>query len=350
MLAKTTKNIRITKEQLFNQQVQMISEGLKPHLNPDLAKLLSEQLLRGVEGGSEINAFNNWLQNRFLPQLIWLDKDDYTRAITRALPQALKMTASDFGSSRQRDLGQLWTDTARGFMGEIAVKKFLEEKFNTIVEPDISTDKTIDEYISTDIKSVSKILGVNMVSRPPHQKISIKTGKFNARWLDEYSAKKAQNIDIFIFVRIGTGRDHFIAFLKSISFLGTKLFPEAERLGELNAETKESLWNSIPTFQGIPAYISGFLLRKNLKLPIHSIKAKLSGKNNKKIVILEGVGEFSLNTLHQHPQIVSIDPKGELKIVIDGLDREIDNNPHFFANTGSLGWGVNSWRSIISSL
>jgi hypothetical protein len=328
----------------------MISEGLKPHLNPDLAKLLSEQLLRGVEGGSEINDFHDWLQNRFLPQLIWLDKDDYTRAITRALPQALKMTASDFGSSRQRDLGQLWTDTARGFMGEIAVKKFLEEKFDTVVEPDISTDKTIDKYIATDIKSVSKILGNSLDSRPPKQKISIKTGKFNARWLDEYSAKKTQNIDAFIFVRVGSGRDHFIAFLKTISFLGTKLFPEAERLGELNAETKNSLWDSIPSFQGIPAYISGFLLRKKLSLPIHSIKAKLSGKKSKKIAILEGVGEFSLIALRQNPQIVSIDPKGELKIVIDGLDREIDNNPHFFANTGSLEWGVNSWHSLINSL
>ncbi len=350
MPAKCTKKTNITKKELFNQQVQIISERLRLHLDAESAKLLSEQLLRGVEGGSELNNFNNWLENRFLPQLIWLDEDDYTRAITRALPQALKMTASDFGSTRQRDLGQLWTDTARGFMGEIAVKKFLEEKFDTIIEPDISTDKAIDEYISTDIKSVSKILGTNIDSRPPKQKISIKTGKFNSRWLDEYSAKKAQAIDAFIFVRIGTGRDHFIAFLKTISFLGTKLFPEAERLGELNAETKKSLWDSIPSFQHIPAYVTGFLLRKKLNLPIHSIKAKLSGKKNKKIAILEGVGEFSLNTLCQHPQIVSIDPNGQLKIVIDGLDREIDNNPHFFANTGSLEWGVNSWHSLIISL
>jgi len=340
---------KTTKQQLFNQQVGMISEKLKSVLDAESATLLSEQLLKGVNGGSETGDFNDWLQNRFIPQLVWLDQDDYTRAITRALPQALKMTASDFGSTRQRDLGQLWTDTARGFMGEIAVKKFLEEKFDTIVEPDISTDKPIDEYISTDIKSVSKILGNKINSRPLKQKISIKTGKFNARWLDEYSANKTESIDVFIFVRIGTGRDHFVAFLKTISFLGTKLFPIAEDLGELNPETRKNLWDSIPSFQPIPVYITGFLSRNNLHLPIHSVNAKLSGKKNKKILILEGVGEFSMNALRQNPQITSIDPKEELKIVIDGLDREIDNSPHFFANTGALQWGVNNWRNLIKN-
>ncbi|MBI3788655.1 MAG: hypothetical protein HY276_10435 [Ignavibacteriales bacterium] len=337
-----------TKIQIFASRVDRIKSILTERLSPKNAENLSEQLVRGAEGGLELEDFESWIEKRLKPQLVWLDNDDYTRAITRALPQALRFAASDFGSSRQRDLGQLWTDTARGFLGEIAFQRFLKEKLSVIIEHDISLDKTRDEYISTDIKTVRETKSGYV--RPPKINVSIKTGKFNARWMDEYSASKTEKIDVFVFVRVGTVREHFIAFLKAISFLGTKLFPAAERLGELTSQTREDLWNSIPEFEPVPAYIAGYLIRKHLSFPIHSLHVKATGKKNKRITITQGVGNFSTTVLREDPRIKAIDPVGKLPLIIDGIGSEVDENLHFYANTGALAFGLESWRNFVGLL
>lgn len=339
-----------TKAQIFEERKSKVSSVLTVRINQANAELLAEQILRGAEGGSEFGDFDEWLGNRFEPQLVWLTNDDYTRAITRALPQALKFAAADFGSTRQRDLGQLWTDTARGFLGEIAFQRFFKERYNKLIEQDTSTDKARAEYISTDIKAVSEVRGSYDVMRPPKINVSIKTGKFNARWMDEYSAKKTESIDAFVFVRVGTAREHFVAFLKAISFLGTKLFPAAEQLGELTAETSQKLWDSIPEFEPVPAYISGFLMRSQLSLPIHDLKVKIAGKKNQRIIVVRGVGNFSLEVLRADQRITSIDPDARLPIVIDGIESEISDSLHFYANTGALNYGAENWRLLANAL
>lgn len=337
-----------TKADIFASRVEQVKAILAQRLTPDNAENLSKQLLRGADGGHELEDFGNWLEQRFTPQLVWLDNDDYTRAITRALPQALRFAATDFGSARQRDLGQLWTDTARGFLGEIALKNFLKERLNVTIEHDISLDKTRTEYISTDIKSVREAQADYM--RPPRINVSIKTGKFNARWMDEYSTSKTQMIDAFIFVRVGTVREHFIAFLKAISFLGTKLFPAAEKLGELTAQTREDLWNSIPEFEPVPAYVAGYLMREGLNLPIHELHVKATGKTKRRILITQGVGNFSVAVLRSDTRIKAVDPKGTLPLVIDGIGTEVDESPHFYANTGALAFGMANWRRFVRLL
>lgn len=337
-----------TKIEIFTNRVEQVKAVLAERLSSENAESLSQQLIRGAEGGLELENFEVWLEQRFKPQLVWLDNDDYTRAITRALPQALKFAATDFGSARQRDLGQLWTDTARGFLGEIAFQRFLKERLNVIIEQDISMDKARDEYISTDIKSVREPQG--NYSRPPKINVSVKTGKFNARWMDEYSVSKTEMIDIFIFARVGTVREHFIAFLKAISFLGTKLFPAAEKLGELTSQTREELWNSIPEFEPVPAYIPGYLMHKELNLPIHDLHVRVMGGKNRRILITQGVGNFSTKVLRMDERIKAIDPEGKLPLVIDGIGSEITESPHFYANTGALVYGMTNWRKFVALL
>lgn len=337
-----------TKTQIFNNRVERVKTLLAERLTPTNAENLAIQLIRGADGGSELDDFERWFEGRLKPQLVWLDNDDYTRAIIRALPQALKFAAADFGSTRQRDLGQLWTDTARGFLGEIGFQKFLKEKFGVNIEQDISMDKNIDEYISSDIKAIHDARASGW--RSPRINVSVKTGKFNARWMDEYSAKKTESIDALVFVRVGTVREHFIAFLKAISFLGTKLFPAAERLGELTPQKREELWNSIPEFEHIPAYVSGYLLRRYLSLPIHQLEVKAKGIKNKKIVILKGVGNFSIELLRSDERVKAIDPNGKLPIVIDGIESEIGDSLHFYANTGALTFGLENWREFVELL
>lgn len=352
---KNSKEPKKTKakiaEEILESRQKAIANLLHEQLSQETAESLAKQIVRGASGGAEFgeNDFEAWLSDRFMLQLVWLDTDDYTRAITRALPQALKFAAADFGSSRQRDLGQLWTDTARGFLGEIAFQRFLKNRFDCTIEPDLSMDKSKQEYITTDIKEV---LDENTgIMRSPKINVSIKTGKFNSRWMDEYSASKTIAIDAFVFVRVGTAREHFISFLKSISFLETKLFPEAERLGEIDRQTKTEILNSIPNFEPVPAYIAGYLSRASLNLPVHSVQARLVKGKSKKIKILQGVGNFTLENLRADERIRAIDPDFDrLNLIIDGLDKNIDNNPHFYANTGALSFGVENWRRFVESL
>lgn len=341
--------------EIFDERVNAVANVLGQQISAINAVELAKQIVRGADGGSEFDGgFENWLETRFLTQITWLSSDDYARGITRALPQALIFAGSDFGSSKQRDLGQLWTDTARGLLGEIAVQRFFAEKFGIKIEQDTSLDLGIKDYITTDIKRVQEPSGEY---RQTKINTSIKTGKFNARWLDEYSTPKNSNIDAFIFVRLGTPKEHFVSYLKDISFLKTKLFPKAIELGELTADSSSQLWDKIPKFEPIPAYISGFLLAKDLSSPIHSVTAERAGSENyrgtrdtRKIYIKKGVGVFTKNNLYAIPEFLEIDPEQKLKIIISGINNEIDNKEHFYANTGAFDYGIDSWRRFIASL
>ncbi|ERM90907.1 hypothetical protein O163_13305 [Caldanaerobacter subterraneus subsp. yonseiensis KB-1] len=309
---------------------------------------IAEEVLRGAEEGGEIQGdykdFDEWFEKRFKYQLVWLDKDDYLRALVRALWLAPNFAGTDFGSSRQRDMAQVWTDTARGFLGEIAVAKFLLEKFSIESASDIRRGNLAD-FLPTDIHRIKVPDGE---WREPHLNISIKTTKFNGRWLDVPGAQ-IDHSDIFILVKIGVSRNHFLAFLKAISFLRDKLFPQAVALGELDEEKKEALWKEIPPFDPIPAYIAGFLDKHKLNLPIHEVACTKKGRKNVRISITHGVGIFSRETLREHEEIKKLDPAGSLEIeivpIIDAL-----TTPHFLAHSGGLKWGQKEWEDLVKNL
>lgn len=336
---------------ILDKQIMAVSEILNEKISAVNALGLARQIVAGAE--KEFDDFDNWLKNRFLPQIIWLTIDDYTKGITRALPQALTFAQSRPDNFKQRNFLRLWIDTARGLLGEIAVQRFFTERLGLQIQQDTSLDQDLDDYISTDIKFVKEPSGDY---RQTKINTSIKTGKFNARWLDEYSAPKIAQIDAFIFVRLGTPKEHFVAYLKDISFLKTKLFPKAIELGELTADSSSALWDSIPEFEPIPAYISGFLMRQDLTYPIHFVTAEITGNENykgrdtRKIHIKKGVGVLTRNNLYARPDFQELDPEDKLKVIIKGIEKEIDNKDHFYANTGSFNYGIESWRRLTSRL
>jgi len=305
-------------------------------------KTLSQQLLRGADEGLEISStFSKWLQERFRHQLTWLDKDDYSRALVRALWLAPVFAATDFGRSRQRDMGQVWTDTARGFLGEIALSKFLTGRYGIEAKPDTSRGK-LEEFLPTDIAKVRTEGGRWRKSRI---KISVKTTKFNGRWLDLPGAQ-FEHSNVFVLVKIGILRQHFLAFLKAISFLKDKLFVSARNLGEISKKDAVKLWNEIPEFESIPAYIAGFLDKSTLTLPIDMIKAKTVGREDKKrIVISQGVGLFSEENVRQHPEIRGLDPSGRLPIEIEPIIDSLTET-HFLAHSGALQYGKDRWDAL----
>lgn len=307
---------------------------------------LADQILRGAKEGLELNdtGFEEWFEYRFKYQFIWMDKDDYSRALVRALWLAPVFAGTDFGTSRQRDMAQVWTDTARGFLGEIAVSRFLKEKYS--IETALDTRRgNLIEFLPTDIV---RIKFPQEDWREPNLKISIKTTKFNGRWLDVPGAQ-IEHSDVFILVKIGILRHHFLAFLKAISFLKDKLFPKAKNLGELNDAMAEELWDEIPQFDPIPAYIAGYLNKNELSLPIHQLIYRKKGRTKKRITVTQGIGVFSKEILRNYPGIRELDPDENLRIEIEPIIDSI-TTPHFLAHSGGLKWGEENWRRLIEQL
>lgn len=324
-----------------------ITEFLKEKISDaKSAHILAKQVLKGAKDGLEISStcFETWFEDRFKYQFVWLDKDDYLRSLVRALWLAPVFAGTDFGKSRQRDMAQVWTDASRGFLGEIAVLKFLKEKFDIEIAFDTRRGE-LEEFLPTDIARVKKL---HEEWRPPNVRVSIKTIKFNSRWLDVPGAQ-IEHSEVFILVKIGILRHHFLSFLKAVSFLKDKLFPTAKDLGELNDAMAERLWDEIPQFDPIPAYIAGYLDKNELSLPIQELIFKIKGRKDKRIAVTQGIGIFSIDTLRDHPDIRKLDPSRALRIEIEPIIDSI-TEPHFLAHSGSLKWGKENWQKLVARL
>lgn len=329
-----------------NQYIEQIANFLKEKIGDrNVVSKLALQLYKGARDGLEIDvSFEDWFDNTFKYQFVWLSKDDYVKALVRALWLAPVFAGSDFGSSRQRDMGQVWTDTARGFLGEIALSKFLIEKFD--VDTKLDTRRgDLAQFLPTDIAEMRK---PNDNWKKPALKISTKTSKFNARWLD-LPGKQFDYSDVFILVKLGILRQHFLAFLKAISFLKDKLFVTAKDLGELDEESASTLWDEIPEFETIPAYVPGFIHKSEINLPIHMICARKKGRKHIRISITQGIGLFSPSTVRDTAEIHNLDPDGNLPIEIDPIIESLTST-HFFAHSGGLKHGERSWKQLVNIL
>lgn len=88
----------------------------------------------------------------------------------------LKSTsASDYGSSRQRDFGQLWADMTRGYLAEYAFILFLQKHWN--IKAELGHEQgDIQDYLPSDIHKIQKF---SEDSREPKIKIGIKGTKWN---------------------------------------------------------------------------------------------------------------------------------------------------------------------------
>ena len=312
-------------------------------------KLVSD-LYRGALNGKELSKGNlesqlKWFENRLKTQLIWIDKDDYTKALVRGLWLAPTFAATDYGGSRQRDFAQVWTDTARGFMGEIALQKFFKKISNVEVGLDLMKG-SIDKFLPSDIKV--KDADTNIL-REPKRLVSIKTTKFNGRWLDLPGAQ-FDHSDIFILVKLGISRFHFSGYLKDSGFLKDNLLKKAKNLHELDQESIEKLLKDTPSFSEIPAYITGFLEKKGLNLPIHEFNCRKRGRTNIRITIDQGIGLFSRSILRENSKILAIDPSCKLPFEIEPIISALTDSKHFLANSGALSFGEDKWKKLAESL
>jgi len=79
-----------------------------------LVQELASQAWKGACEGLEFEESHmEWFDKRFKYQFVWLEKEDYIKALIRSLWLAPVFAGTDFGGTRQRDMAQVWTDTAR---------------------------------------------------------------------------------------------------------------------------------------------------------------------------------------------------------------------------------------------
>ncbi len=327
---------------LENQISTLLRKQIK---NTEVVDFLTERLLRGSINGLELEARHphEWL-SRFKYGLVWLNADDYSRALVRALWLAPKFAATDFGTARQRDFAQVWTDTARGFLGEFALKKFLKLKFGIDIHLERRRGQ-LEKFLRSDIKVRDTKTGKLRDAKRP---VSVKTTKFNGKWLDVAGAQLRLS-EIFLLVKIGVSRFHFSAFLKDVSFLRDKLFSRARDLGELSEKDAGKLWKETPDFNAIPAYVAGFIEKRGLKLPIDEIQARVAGRTNRRIEVSSGVGLFSLKAVRNHRIVKQLDPDGDLPIAIRPIIKSLSEAKHFLAHSGALKFGPNAWHHFVKT-
>lgn len=311
-----------------------------PQTDPALLVKLYDSAVDAGEIDQSGN-IDKWLERVEFNSVI-LDDKDYITALTHALRLAPNLAGTDYGTTRQRDLGQLWTDTARGFLGEIALVRFVEKHFGVKLELDYTLGP-ITKYLPSDIKEAKVPYG----SEPIHPgiKISVKTTKFNGIWLDVPGAQ-IEHSDIFVLVKIGISREHFIAFLKGISFVRDKLLPKAIEIGTITEDEAKRLWDSLPESKRIPCYLPGFIDRDLMDAPpvvgykeLHYRGGKFKGYmiNNYLGWVRDGIPQALPENL--------MNSRYEFKSI-----QEFSRTPHFVSSAGCLKHAPSEWKIVIERL
>lgn len=292
---------------------------------------------KALEGGeTEIDKIEDWANNRFIPNCVEINKDEYALMCVNALKSVSSVAATDYGSSRQRDLGQMWADMVRGYLGEIAFVKFL--KINWGVEADMGHEQgSLGDYLPMDIHEI-KLPGESY--RKPKINISIKTSKWNGIWLD-IPGDQFNHSDIHVFVKIGAGRDHLFAFFKEISVFRDKVLKIGEDVGSLTKDESEQLYKSLPSFTPIKAYICGFASKSKGYEPL-----SYSGNKGRKNFTVQGWnGPISAGDLDKIKETESISGK----VSFSGIG-DFSHAQGYLFNTGSLVWTKDDWDNVISML
>jgi len=333
---------------------------------PEQFASFTEEICKGAESGLDTKQFKTL--SEWAEWLSWasvvLDENDYLTAAVHALGLAPKLAATDYGRSRQRDLGQLWTDAIRGFLGEIAFVKWLRQRFGIEAELDFRRG-ALEEFLPSDIRLVKK--PGEREPREPKLRVSIKTTKLGGIWLDVPYAQIHRS-DIFVLVRVGITREHFVAFLKKISVLKDKIFEEAVRRGVVAEDELKKIWNEVPDFTPVPAYVAGFVDRREIKDKLASqrvidVGGEVERKKKIRLTINRYLGFWNPKEEEQYKQIIvkkcadlksctnieMLANRADFEIEFEGI-RSFSETLHFIASSGVLKKKEEDWEKILKEL
>ncbi|MBU0459767.1 MAG: hypothetical protein KJ771_03080 [Nanoarchaeota archaeon] len=315
-----------SKEDTFHMAEELSKvHDISPYTLGELSEVISAGIRSGAitkekRGQSYIVDLEEWFTKRLMVNTITLSEDDYKKALYRSfrLLVVADIAKTDFGSSRQRDFGQRWTDFTRGFLGEIGIEQFFKRNLGLEIDLEESEVGDVKQFLPTDITKVKD----NGQWRNLNTNISIKTSKLKSMWLDIGS--QVGHSDAFIFIKIALTTDHLVSFIKSNGFL-EKLVRMGQELGEVTDYEKEIklLCENIPDVKPFPAYISGFVWKKDMEngtLRIHE-----TAKNK---VVVGGIGYYGENTAKS----------------VEGLG-DISSGKHL-ASLDSLRWKKSDWEKL----
>jgi hypothetical protein len=226
----------------------------------------------------------------------------------------------------------------RGYLGEYAFKLFLAE--HSGLEAKLGHDMgDLDDFLPTDIHLIRE-KQTDTPYRTPKLNISIKTSKWNGIWLD-IPGNQFQHSDAHVFVKVGTGRDHLFAFFKHISVFKDKVLRRGQEVGSLTAEESDRLFDALPSFQPIPAYICGFVWRDALyrDLPYQG----KAGRKNYTITHWNGPINVGDIARIKDEELVA----GQVKF--EGIGSFSHEKGYLF-NTGSLLWRDSDWQKLFEQL
>lgn len=314
-----------------------IVRKITDHLNiPEKeAELILEKACTGGEISPAVSE-EDWFENRFKPNTVLIDEEGYAKMCVDALKILGKTAATDFGGSRQRDLGQLWADMTRGYLGEYAFQLFLKRNYGleTMLGHDVGE---LTSYLPQDIHYVKDSEGKY---REPRIKIGIKTSKWNGIWLD-IAGDQFNHSDIHVFIKVGTGRDHLFAFFKKISVFRDKVLEKGKNVGAITNDEAEGIFSRLPDFAEIPAYICGFVKKDSHynDLPYEGKR----GRINYNITAWNGsIKTGDIERIRQREHITG-------RIKFEGIGDFAHDSGYLF-NTGNLLWKDTDWQSVISRI
>jgi hypothetical protein len=321
------------RESILSESMPVIRKALA--ISDDEIRIIVE---KSIEGG-EINStdgFAGWIHGRFLSNCVLIDETGYAQMCVDALKILATTAATDFGSSRQRDMGQLWADMTRGYLGEYAFSLFLQKSWQIKAKLGHEIGK-LEKYLPSDIHEIAF---PGQESRPPKINIGIKTAKWNGIWMD-IPGDQFNHSDFHILVKVNAGRDHLFAFFKSISVFRDKILKHGESIGSISKEESVSLFERLPSLKPIPAYIAGFVVKDKdyQRLSYSGIK----GRTNYKITGWNGYyAQSDLDEIKVKENVMG-------KVEFAGIGQFTAANRYIF-NTGSLSWEKNEWERIIERL
>ena len=311
------------------EAVNVVKEKLDTNLKE--ATMIIEKSIAGGEITADIN-IEDWLNKRFLPNLITIDEKGYSLMCIDALKILSRTAATDYGSSRQRDLGHLWADMTRGYLGEYAFSLFLKKRWGITAKLGHEIGK-LEDYLPMDIHQIRE---PDAEYRTPRLKIGIKAVKWNGIWLD-ISGDQFNHSDIHVLVKVGTGRDHLFAFFKEISVFKDKILKVGQDVGSLSEKEAENLYDDLPSFKPISAYVCGFV-HKNAGYANLSYTGK-KGRLHYTICSWNGpINPGDLASIRERENVSG-------KVKFEGIGNFAHDKGYLF-NTGSLLWKENDWNFV----
>ncbi len=191
----------------------------------------------------DIQSLKKW-KDGIAWRTVELNKEDYALCLDFALAMHFKgYVLSDWGTARQREFGQKITNWVKGQLGELAVKKFLKNKFNVDIELDFDIYENI---VAQDIIGIQK--GGTM--KKPRIGVGIKSSKPKSAYLvlgeNEITIKERRS-NVYIYCRPDIPDDHLLRLTREIVIKTIKNQPLYSTYKDL-----------IPDFVNIPCEIVGW--------------------------------------------------------------------------------------------